>query len=383
MKARSRPASTRGRPRPGRRPPPVRPAPAAAARTARRRAAPAAPRRPRRRAPVGLSPWAARLPARAAARPLRVGAGSITMPPAIVAWGAVSRITTWSPCRAGSGRSSRSCTRPAAPAAIYSAVAHRHPGRRLGGAVVDGHPFAVAQRPRGVGEHLDVALEPVAMRAASPPPPACRRAAPAPARRRPAPPPPAGRRPPLDRLVVHLHASHPHGPPARLDRQPCRRRRSVPDHSVPVTTVPIPRSVNARSIGSRTGPSAGGGAAASAAQRSSSARSSSMPATGAAETSTAGDAGQQLLDLQPRQQRGVVVDQVALGQRDHAALEAQQVAGSPGARGSAASRRRRRRPPAAHRSMPVAPASMVRTNRSWPGTSTHRQPPAVGQLQRA
>ena len=144
------------------------------------------------------------------------------------------------------------------------------------------------------------------------------------------------------------------------------RADARPTTACPVTTVPAPRSVNARSTCSR------GARRASAAARQRRRRAVERraqlvePVARARRHGHRLGARQQLARLRRRPRR---VGQVRLGDRDHARRHAERRSTATCSRvwgitpSSAATTSR-------YRSMPVAPATIVRTKRSWPGTST-------------
>ena len=216
-------------------------------------------------------------------------------------------------------------------------VTHRHLGRDLGRAMVDGHHLAVAQSPRRLRQHVEHALQTVArgqqpwlgQRHPSPHLAALRSP--------PTPPPPAGRRPPARRAgrAPGRFAPAPGGRPARAPGG--RRPPTLPDQSVPVTTVPIPRSVKQRSIGIRIAPvSARPGAAAASLSR-------ARPAAGrgprrcGVETSIAVMPGNQLRHLLGHQLGPYSAStRSRLVRATTPRSEASAAAGSQGARGSGA-----------------------------------------------
>ena len=140
-----------------------------------------------------------------------------------------------------------------------------------------------------------------------------------------------------------------------------------PDQSVPVTTVPMPASVNERSMKSRVGPGRGGRLSGDGGQR---LTELLQPRARAGADGQDGDSGHELASLLERERE--------LGRSSTASAFV--TATTPR---STPSRRRMARcscvcgrapSPASmtsrKRSMPVAPATIVRTNRSCPGTST-------------
>ena len=148
--------------------------------------------------------------------------------------------------------------------------------------------------------------------------------------------------------------------------------RTRPVASVPVATVPNPLTVNTRSSGRRSGPSIGRGRAA-AASRPSSACSAGSPAPVAAEQGTIAADSRKVPRTRPR------TSSVTSASQSGAARSVLVSAISP--RGTPSSRHTSRcsrvcgiGPSSAAttsmtRSIPLAPATMVRTNRSCPGTS--------------
>ncbi len=155
-------------------------------------------------------------------------------------------------------------------------------------------------------------------------------------------------------------------------------RAAAPSHSVPVTTVPAPRIVNERSTCSRSAPpplrpgSAGGDPVERRAQL--------------VQPLAAGRRDRH--DLRARQQRRRLlarargVGEVGLRDRHHARRR------RPSAASTAACSRVWGITPSSaattirYRSMPVAPATIVRTKRSCPGHVDHRQPAAGRQVER-
>ena len=152
-----------------------------------------------------------------------------------------------------------------------------------------------------------------------------------------------------------------------------RPRPTAPDHSVPVTTVPAPLSVNDRSTWSRAGPSPAAREAARRrlgrarrgarrAPRRAAPRPATISTPGAAAraASAAAAAGSARSALRDRHHPGGDA-QARQHRRVLARLRHHAVVGRDVIR---------------NRSMPVAPATIVRTNRSWPGTSTTDSSPA-------
>ena len=135
-----------------------------------------------------------------------------------------------------------------------------------------------------------------------------------------------------------------------------------------MTTVPIPRSVNARSTGSRTGPSAARDETRPAA-RSSSSRSASSPAPVRDDTSTTGSSpassatSSRTISAVSSSTRSRLVSATTPRSSPSSRMIARcsRVWGMTPSSSATTSR---------NRSRPVAPATIVRTNRSWPGTST-------------
>jgi len=137
--------------------------------------------------------------------------------------------------------------------------------------------------------------------------------------------------------------------------------------------VPIPRSVNERSTCSRGGPDASARPGSAEAQRASAASSSSRPAGPRIDTATVSAAG--------------TSSRASAAARSGSARSAFVMATTPWStpswRSTAACSRVWGITPSSaatqsrNRSMPEAPATIVRTKRSWPGTSTtdSRRPP--------
>ena len=161
---------------------------------------------------------------------------------------------------------------------------------------------------------------------------------------------------------AHAHRRRP--PAAATRRSP---RATAPDHSVPVTTVPAPRMVKARST-----------------------CSSGAPAPAARPGRRGRDARRGPRARRRRRRR--CAPSTARPRRRGAARRASARRALGSTRSPWSARRRRRRTPSAasiatcsrvcgitpssaattrrYRSIPVAPATIVRTKRSWPGTST-------------
>ena len=147
-----------------------------------------------------------------------------------------------------------------------------------------------------------------------------------------------------------------------------------PDTSVPVTTEPKPRMVKARSTGSRKGPEASRAPAAPAAAASAP-RSSSSPAPVFEETGTRGASDIAEPASSSRTSRAAISMNSGSSTRS-IRVSATTAERTPSSRqismcsrvwgitdSSAATT-------SSTTSKPEAPASMLRTNRSWPGTST-------------
>ena len=196
-------------------------------------------------------------------------------------------------------------------------------GPDLGGAVVHHDRLAVSQPPRGRGEHAEVAVEPVGLGeaprrgdhvAARAVPARRRRARARPAARRRHAPPARGRAP----ATLRTRTSRPPGSIASRSPAP-----TLPDHRVPVTTVPMPRSENTRSTGSRNG--AVGRRGRHAARRAVEAGPQLVQADAGPRRDLndrrlreEGPAVERLARPRAARARPVVVDEVALGQRDDA-----------------------------------------------------------------
>ena len=351
-----------------------------------RPAARAAPRRPRP-APPASAPGSAAGAGAAAGRRRRGGAGSVTVAPATVTCGLVRRTIRRSPAAAETCRRRRSCTSALPPGGTSER------SRRTTVAGASAVPWctvttlAVAQAVGGRAEHTQPGSRAGRSAAACPAWPRCGRAAPGCARRRRARARRAGRRPPRSTAwsctcTLRTRASRPPGSSA--SRSPARdgaRPQRAGDHRADAAQ--RERAVDRQPHRPGRGPAAGRPGAARRAPPA----ASSRPAPVRDDTSTTWRTGvgprlEQLLDAEPGQLGQLVVDQVALGQRDHAGGHVQQLEDGRGARGSAASRRRRPRRPAGTGRCPVAPATIVRTNRSWPGTSTTESRRPDGQLER-
>jgi len=165
---------------------------------------------------------------------------------------------------------------------------------------------------------------------------------------------------PIHCRVVHLHRSHTHGTTGGLDAQ-LVPAAIAPDQSVPVATVPTPRSVNTRSTYKRVAPS---GRRSRTGRRASASRRSSRPAPVFADTATTSA---------PRtSSRASSAASSSVSSSTASAF----VSATTRARHRAASALRDARASAARtllrvdherkRSMPVAPAIIVRTKRSCP-----------------
>ena len=307
------------------------------------------------------------------------GRGSSTRPPPIVSGGASWRSTKRSPATATSGRSRRSCASPALPGSSSSPSSGRDARGRLARAVVDVHagaPRAAAARPASsrTSTSSRYVRPPVLPRRRRPRRRAATSLRSTPARLS------ATRWPGLGALARARRAPPPRAR-ARARRRarsgPRRPRATLPDHSVPVTTVPMPCSVKLRSTCSRGGP-----------PRPGSARSGSRSARRAARAARRGPvpraaltrhhrcarvraAGQQLAPPRPRAARAPrASDEVGLGERDDARRAPRAAPAPPRARGSGASRRRPPRRRAGRGRCRSRPATIVRTKRSCPGTST-------------
>ena len=139
-----------------------------------------------------------------------------------------------------------------------------------------------------------------------------------------------------------------------------------PDQSVPVTTVPIPRSVNERSTCSRAEPSLDARPVSPAATSSSAPSSSSIPVRFSAETGTIGVSGSS----------SATSSAASSGSPMSALVIATTPARTPSWRSTARCSRVCGITPSSdatqrrNMSTPDAPATIVRTKRSWPGTST-------------
>ncbi len=139
----------------------------------------------------------------------------------------------------------------------------------------------------------------------------------------------------------------------------------MPDHSVPVTTVPAPRTVNTRSTCRRSGPSEIRDATRAAA-RASAARSASNPTPLRTDTGTISAPGS----------NAAASAAARSGDARSVLVIATTPTFTPNAASTAACSRVWGITPSSaattirYRSMPVAPATIVRTNRSCPGTST-------------
>ena len=179
--------------------------------------------------------------------------------------------------------------------------------------------------------------------------------------------------------VVHLDAADPRLVARSAARSRARPRSATPDHSVPVTTVPAPRTredavdVQAQRSRSRAALDA------RAAARSSAPRSSSTPAPVRDDTSD---------DLRARQQLRAPRPPLAPGRARSVFVTATTPTSTPSAASTAACSRVWGITPSSaattirNRSIPVAPATIVRTKRSWPGTSTTLSTRPLGSVQR-
>ena len=310
------------RPRRGARPARDRPARAMPGSVPRRAAGPAAPRR---RPPTARRGRRAPQPSGAAGRacPLRVGIGSVTRPPATVVRGAVSRMITRSPASAATGDESRSWMSPRGAGRHLVRAPHRHRCRDLGRAVVHRHALAVAESPRRrrraprpgtPGGRSGAARR--AWPGSSPAAPRC-------ARCRPGRRPRAARRTPARparscTCTLRTRACGPPGstrqPGLRLDR--ARPERAGDDRAdAPQRERAVDRQPH-RPLG---GPRAD-------ARRHGVQRGAQLVDPGAVARRHLDHrhVADQLGDLHAHDLHGLVVHQVALGQRDHAALQAQQ-----------------------------------------------------------
>jgi hypothetical protein len=139
-----------------------------------------------------------------------------------------------------------------------------------------------------------------------------------------------------------------------------------PDQSVPVTTVPMPRSVNERSTCMRAGPPARARGGASSATRSSASSSFAIPSPRGADTGTQSISGAS----------SATSPAARAGSARSALVMAATPLFTPSCRSTARCSRVWGMTPSSaatqsrNRSTPEAPATIVRTNRSWPGTST-------------
>ncbi len=146
-----------------------------------------------------------------------------------------------------------------------------------------------------------------------------------------------------------------------------------PDHSVPVTTVPMPLSGNTLSTGRRAGPAWRPVSARSAARCSAASRSS-RPRPSLALTVTSSQPANGVPSRNPRTSssassssssstRSALVSATTPSRTPSSSMMARcsRVCGITPSSAAMTSRKR---------STPVAPATMVRTKRSWPGTST-------------
>ena len=164
----------------------------------------------------------------------------------------------------------------------------------------------------------------------------------------------------VDVAVVHLHAanSYRRDPGSTCSSSPVPIE---PDQSVPVTTVPIPRRENERSTKSRVGRSARSRETPSAARPS--AAGSSRPAPVPRAHGNDLRVGDELVRLLQDKLERLRVDGVRLRHRHDAALDPEQPQD-----GEVLVRLRTGASPASttsrKRSIPVAPATIVRTNRS-------------------
>jgi len=143
-------------------------------------------------------------------------------------------------------------------------------------------------------------------------------------------------------------------------------RPIVPDHSVPVTTVPAPRIVNTRSTWSLGGAPSSARDGASAATVSSAARSSSSPApvrvlVATARTPGSSSPASAVARAGSARSAFVIATTPRSTPRLRSTLRCSTVWGITPSSAAIVMRKR---------SMPVAPATIVRTKRSWPGTST-------------
>ena len=149
---------------------------------------------------------------------------------------------------------------------------------------------------------------------------------------------------------------------------------SVPAPSVPVTTVPLPRIVNERSTKNRTR-AAASGCGSETTSRSRAARSSASPCPLSPLTGTASTAPRLVpASRSTDSARAARVGEVAAGHRDQPVPDPQRVQDRDVLRVCA------RQPSSAATTSSAAgtgpaPASMVGTNRSCPGTSTKARPP--------
>ncbi len=141
-----------------------------------------------------------------------------------------------------------------------------------------------------------------------------------------------------------------------------------PDHSVPVTTVPIPRRLNERSTKRRVA-SRRGRRSTRPASEASALRSSSNPSpvralvstTGAPGTSSRASSTARARVSTSTESTFVIATTPCSMPSSRTIARCSRVCGLAPSAASTTSR---------NRSMPVAPATMLRTNRSWPGTST-------------
>ena len=252
-------------------------------------------------------------------------------------------------------------------------------------AAVQRHPQVVRQRPAAQHAHARVE-RPHRLQLPG------RREHPAPVavarwRRRPGSPPRGCRAPP-PRARCGAFAARGCARPAR--RAPTRTlspTRSRPSSSVPVATVPKPVIVNTRSMPSRGRPHVArlGHGVQRAVER---LRERVQPRARDGRDAHDGRVGERG-GLEQRAQflldevRPVVLDEVALREGDDRRGARRAGRGFRGARGSAASPPSSAATTNSARSMAPAPASMWRTKRTWPGTSTMETSRPEGRVSQA
>ena len=237
------------------------------------------------------------------------------------------RRITRSPRAAATGSRSRSCARPVEPAASLSACSsatrastHAVPTSTC--------TSALGATPGPPGSALQLDVEPVALGQA----PGVASVAPRGIAARSTPTRLAATRWPAcarstGSSCTSTERTRTSPPPgATTSRSPAA---IVPDQSVPVTTVPIPWSVNARSIGRRAAPVGG---ARLDRRRGRVERPAQLVEAGARARRGLDHRGacerrprEQLLDVGAGELRGLAVDEVALGQRDHGRAHAEQL----------------------------------------------------------